>query len=197
MDYAYYNRAWHIIYMLFGRKGDFMDIHRAGTPRKHRTQRIFLQTLLWSLGRSLQTASVIDPAIRELTARLPERYVLALSVHQENPAVVIEKNPEGTLSARGRIRPGGSIDLLLDFHTIAGALLMLTCRESTAHALVRDRLQLIGDQQHGCTVIRMLDRLAVMLLPSSLAQKAVKRYLSPTHKHAMRAKLYLCAWAGR
>ncbi len=173
-----------------------MKIQKGTASGKKIGKRIYINTLFWFLGRSLQVAASIDPVIKEEIDTLPENYTFCLVVHPQGPSMVLSKGSDGFITYKGRIREGQTIDLRLILHDIEAAMLLLSFKESTALSAARDRMSIHGSIIHGCTVARIIDRLEILLLPSFIAKHAVKRYTSPKKLHSMRARLYVHCIAG-
>ncbi len=162
-------------------------LHPARKPFK----RLYLRTLLWFVGRSIQASVHLDPLIKEELFSLPEEYTFALSVMPDGPRMVIRKSLSGGISYLGRDAGERGIDLDLQVHDIESAMLLLTFRESTAAAAAHDRISMVGDLDHGCTFVRVLDEIEILLLPAFLSKRAVKRYRRPGRLASLRGRLYL------
>jgi hypothetical protein len=75
-----------------------------------------------------------------------------------------------------------SVDLDLQIKNTAAAILLFTFQESTAVSFARQRILVDGDLGPAMTVVRILDRVEILLLPRRIARLAVKRL--PTGKAA-------------
>ncbi len=168
-----------------------MQIKKGTAPGRKIGKRFYLRTLLWFLGRSIQSAAAIDPMIRQEFLALPDQFTFSLTIHPHGPTMVVGKNTDGSVTYFGHAREDHAIDVTLSIHDIEAAMLLLTFREGTAVSAARDRISIYGSIVHGCSIVRVLDRVEILLLPAFLARRAVKRYLSPPKKHSMRIKLYI------
>ncbi len=139
-------------------------------------KRAYLAVMLWFMGRAVQAASRVDPAIMDEVAELPDDFVFALGVVARGPWMVVERRSGGVLRYRGGRVEDHPVDLKLAFKHLEAGFLTFTFQENTPVATARDRLEVDGEVAHACAVVRILDRVQVYLLPKPLARLAVKRY---------------------
>lgn len=144
--------------------------------RGHPVKRLYLAVMLWFLGRSIQAAARVDRDIRQTFAAMPEGFTFAFGVLPDGPALVAGKDKSGRVRYFGSDTDRRLIDLKLNVKSIATAMLLFTFREATVTAVARNRLAVEGDVSMACSVVRILDRVEVYLLPRILAERAVRRY---------------------
>lgn len=155
--------------------------------------------ILFFLGRAAAAASRIDPNAREEFSRLPKGFRFALKVGSSGPAMVIEHRGQGRAVYLGGSDwlAGRSVDLVLRIKHLSAALLLFTFREATAVSQARDRLIAEGPIPETCTVVRILNRTELLVLPRAIARRAVKRYERPRGVLAKRCRIYAMALLGR
>ena len=57
-------------------------------------KRAYLAVMLWFMGRAIQAASRVDPAIMDEVAELPADFVFALGIVARGPWMVVERRRE-------------------------------------------------------------------------------------------------------
>jgi len=160
--------------------------------KKHRCKRLYISILLWFLGRAVQAASKHDPAIQRETASLPDQFSFSLTVMPAGPAMTLKKE-NGNLQYLRRGLPDGQHTLRMCVKSVNLAYRIFTFRESNAEAAARDRIIAEGPVSYVCPVVRILDRIEIILFPRFLAVRAVKRYIKPKRSGLMR--LIVCSRA--
>ncbi len=168
-----------------------MKIRWRLSPGRKPFKSLYLHIILWFLGRSIQAAVHIDPKIRQEFFNLPDDMTFSLGVEPQGPRMVIRKSTQTGVSYLGRASRKTPADLEIKIHDIEGAMLLLTFRESTAISASHGRISIVGNVAHGCTIVRILDQLEILLLPKCIAKRAVKRYSTPDRIGAMRTRLYV------
>ncbi|PIE70938.1 MAG: hypothetical protein CSA22_05945 [Deltaproteobacteria bacterium] len=139
-------------------------------------KRLYVAVMLGCVGRSIQAASRLDPAVKKEVAQLPDGFTFCLGVMPKGPYMVVKKRSTGDLKYAGWNPGGTSIDVDMRIKHLEAAMLLFTFQESTAVANAHDRLIVDGDVPSACAVVRILDRVEVFLLPKLIASLAVKRY---------------------
>lgn len=150
----------------------YRELAPAGRP----FQKAAVGFVLWFLGRAVAAAATFDPAVQADFDQLPDWFAFTLEVIPNGPAMVIEKQDRGRVRYTSRNPADGLPVLRFQFKHLAGAFQVLTFRESSAVANASSRFVVDGDPAYGCVVIRILDRVQVLLLPAPIARLAVKRY---------------------
>jgi hypothetical protein len=175
-------------------KGDF----RFMVPKGKWVKRSYISIMLWFVGRAMQAAAKVDKGVKKEFETIPKGFRFSLGVSPGGPAMVMEKTLAGRVKYVGSKPKGKPLDLQIKIKHLEGAILLFTFQESTAVAVVRDRLVMEGDMPRVCTVVRILDMMAVLLLPKIVAELAVKRYpaWSPLRKHLGRWLVYTRAVLG-
>lgn len=156
---------------------------------RHPAKRIYISLLLWIVGRAIQAAGRISPAVQKECRRLPDDFSFALKVLPRGPSMTIVKQDDTLHYLRKGLKDNNP-ELLMGIKTIDSAFRIFTFRESTAEAAARDRLITDGPIPFACTMVRILDSIEILLLPRILAKRAVKRYKSPKHKYVQRFRIY-------
>ncbi len=168
-----------------------MRVLKGFSNKKKLGKHLYLRFLLWFLGRSLEKAFGLDNVIQQEFFCLPENFTFELTIYPEGPTMTVGKTTGGKVRFFRKGRLEKPSDVIISIHDIEAAMLLLTFRESTAVAAARDRISIYGSIVYGCTVVRLLDRIEMLLLPKFLAVRAVKRYESPNKKLRKRFRLYL------
>lgn len=149
------------------------EIHAGGKPFK----KIYVSIFLWFVGRAVQAAAKVDKEIKKEFDDLPENFTFALGCLPNGPWMVTGKE-NGRVKYFGgnlNVRP---VQLRLAIKSIDAAFLILSFQESTTLATSRNRLMTDGELPYALSVIRVLDKVEVYLLPKLIASLAVKRYPS-------------------
>ncbi len=154
-------------------------------PRSRRVRQFYLSMLFLITGRAVQAASGIDPDIRREVSRLPEDCTLKLTVWPKGPGFTLRKTEAGTL----RLLPPqetSDADMHMEIQAPALGFTLFTFRESSAAAASKGRITASGELALACSLVRILNRTEIYLLPRRIALRAVKRYESPPKKHRRR-----------
>ncbi|MGM0431859.1 MAG: hypothetical protein ACQEQU_04030 [Spirochaetota bacterium] len=174
-----------------------MHIRNGFTPGKKRWKKLYVSCLLRFLGRAMQRASCIDTTIQQEAASLPDEFTISLYVYHSGPGIIMKKQPGGRLQYCTSSKDFTETDLCIIISHIEAAWLLLTFKESTAQAVARDRIRIRGSIALGSQIVRILDRVEMLLLPRLLAKRAVKRYVSPRNKFRKRFQLYFGTYHSR
>jgi hypothetical protein len=151
---------------------DFREITPGGRP----FTRMYLNVMLWFVGRAVQAAARQDLEVKREFEALPHRFTFALTAAPDGPSMVVGKDETGRVKYLGR-RPGDHpLHVRLTLKSMEALFLLFTFRESTATATARDRLYVEGGLPEACAVVRILDIVQVYLLPKPVAKLAIKRY---------------------
>ena len=160
---------------------------------------LYLSILFRIVGKALQAATRIDKELAEEIALLPENFSFSLEAGTRRLSLFMQKDTEGILRYRGSLEkhPEATPDLRMMIKNIEAAILLFTFQERTVDAAARDRMVIDGNIPDGCTIVRILNRVEIYLLPAFLAKKAVRRYEKPKHKLLNRMNIYLHILIGR
>lgn len=151
---------------------DFREIRPGGRP----FTRMYLQFMLWFVGRAIQAAAKVDPKVKEEFDALPGGFTCTLTAAPDGPSMVVGKNEMGEVKYLGGSIEGRDLDVKMTAKSMEGLFTLFTFRESTPTANARDRLFVEGDIPQVCAVLRVLDIVQVYLLPKPVAKLAIKRY---------------------
>lgn len=157
---------------------DFREITPGGRP----FTRIYLNIMLWFVGRAIQAAARQDPVVRREFEELPDGFAFTLTAAPDGPSMVVGKDETGRVKYLGRRPADHPLNVKLTIKHMEGLFLLFTFRESTATATARDRLFVEGSLPEACAVVRILDIVQVYLLPKPVARLAIKRYPRWTFK---------------
>jgi aldehyde:ferredoxin oxidoreductase len=148
---------------------------RGVSPGSHLLRSLYLQLLFWFMGRAVAAAARVDAGVRDEFEALSEGFTFALRVLPNGPCLVVGKDPEGRPRHLGGFANGMDIDLDLQIKHAAAAGLLFTFRESTAESFAHDRIFVAGSLGAAMNVVRILERVEILLLPPFIARQAVKR----------------------
>lgn len=151
---------------------DFVEIKPKGNPLK----RIYLNLMLWFVGRAVQAASRVDPQVRNEFQNLPMGFTFSLGAFPNGPWMVVQKDDRGRGKYLGAKVEGRVIDLSMILKSMDALFLLFSFQESTPVSNARGRLFVEGEVPHACAVVRILDIVQVYLLPKFIAKLAIKRY---------------------
>lgn len=162
-------------------------------PLAQQGRRLYVQSMMQVVGRSLQAISQIDQNVKDEAAALPEGFLFEMTVIPKGPALVVTRHIDGTLLYQGD-KPARPPDLSIRFKHVAHAFLVLSFQEKTSQAFANDRMLVDGDLGHALRITRILNQLEAYILPKLLAERAVKNYpcdLKLPHKLIQGARIYL------
>jgi aldehyde:ferredoxin oxidoreductase len=148
---------------------------RGASPSKRLFKGLYLQLMFWFMGRAVAAAARVDAGVQDEFAQLAEGFTFALRVLPSGPCLVVGKDPEGRPRYLGGVSSGMEVDLDLMIKHRAAAMLLFTFRESTAVSFAHDRMLVDGSLGCAMNVVRILDRVEILLLPGCIARLAVKR----------------------
>jgi hypothetical protein len=148
---------------------------RAVSPGRSLFKGLYLQLMFWFMGRAVAAAEGVDGAVKAEFEKLAAGFTFALRVLPGGPCFVVGKDPEGRPRHLGGVFDGMAVDLDLQIKNTAAAILLFTFQESTAASFAHQRISVDGDLGPAMTVVRILDRVEVLLLPRLIARLAVKR----------------------
>ena len=153
-----------------------MENFKEVTPGANPLVNIYLNVMLWFVGRAIQAASRVDNAVKEEFERFPKKFVFSLGAYPKGPHMVVEKDENGRIRYRGRSIKDRKVDLQLTAKHPNLLFLLFSFQESTPISNARDRLFVDGEVPYACSVVRILDIVQIYLLPKFIAKMAIKRY---------------------
>ena len=151
---------------------DFVEIKPGGAPLK----RIYLNLMLWFVGRAVQASARVDPEVKQEFQTMPAGFTFSLGAFPSGPWMVVGKDDADRIRYLGRSIKGRTIDLQMTLKSMDALFLLFTFQESTPVSNARSRLFVEGDVPQACSVVRILDMVQVYLLPKFIATLAIKRY---------------------
>ncbi len=174
-----FNRCFFVLQTKYGLifRGDIiMSDFKEVKPGTNLFINIYLNIMLWFVGRGVQAASRTDREVQEEFRRFPDNFVFSLGAYPDGPCMVVGKDQKGRVKYLGRKIIGRKIDLELVVKHPDLLFLLFSFQESTPVSNARDRLFVNGEVPYACGVVRILDIVQVYLLPGFIAKKAIKRY---------------------
>ena len=165
-------------------------------PGKKILKRIYVNIMLFVVGRAIRAAAVHDKVVKKEFADLPDNFAFSLGVVPDGPHMVIGKDAKGKVKFLGMNPTGKKVSLKMSIKNIEAAMLVFTFQESTAVAFAHDRFAVDGDLADSLAIVRVLDLVEVYLLPKFITSMAVKRYpkwsqMNPIRKHFGRILVYV------
>lgn len=160
-------------------------------------QRVYVNFMIWLVGRLLEAASKADKLMQSEIKALPEAFSFSMDVLPGGPEFIVQKQADGTFYCQRR-NDRIDADLVISFKHIKLAFLTLSFQESTALAFANDRMLLNGEIHLAMIMVRCLDAMECVVLPRFIAARAVKRYrnISLGEKVVLTTKIYLHLVAG-
>ena len=151
---------------------DFVQIK----PGKRYFTRIYLSLMLWFVGKAIQAAARTDKEVAKEFDTMPDGYTFSLGAYPSGPYMVVGKDDKGKVRYLGSRIDKQSVHLQMNLKSTGHLFTLFTFQESTPTANARDRLFVLGDVPHACTVTRILNIVQVYLLAKPIARLAIKRY---------------------
>ena len=162
-----------------------------------RMQIIYVNIMIWLIGRLLEAASKVDKLIQYEISALPDAFTFSMGILPNGPEFIVQKQADGTFycSRKNDTIPA---ELIISFKHVKHAFLILSFQESTARSFANDRMLLNGEVDLGMIIVRCLDRMESLVLPKFIAVRAVKRYpsISLSKKLTLAVKIYMQVLAG-
>jgi hypothetical protein len=157
-----------------------------------RFQVIYVNIMIWLIGRLLEAASQVDKKIQDEIKALPESFAFSMGVLPNGPDFAVQLQADGALYC-SRKNDTMAVALTISFKHVKHAFLILSFQESTARSFANDRMLLDGELDLAMIIVRCLDRMEVLVLPKFVAKRAVKRYppISLWEKIPLAIKIYL------
>ncbi len=151
-------------------------MHKEIKPGGKWFKRLYINILMFFVGRGLQAAARVDKDVKNEIAEMPEGFSFMLKVLPDSAKMIVAKDKNGRLKYHGNRMAEDEIDVIIMFKNIEAAMLLFTFRESTAVSFARDRMIVKGDLSNALAVVRCLNIVESYLLPAFIARLAVKRY---------------------
>lgn len=160
-------------------------------------QLVYVNLMIWLVGRLLEAASKVDKKIQEEIKALPSAFAFSMGVLPGGPEFIVQKQASGMFYCK-RKKDTIPADLIISFKHVKHAFLVLAFQESTARSFANDRMLLDGEINLAMIVVRCLDRMESLVLPKFIAVRAVKCYptISFLEKLRLAIEIYLRLVAG-
>lgn len=127
------------------------------------------------VGHGLVSISKFDEPFKAELAGYPVGFTLSLVVLPNGPQIILQVQHDHSLQLL-KVGSVARIDLVLKIKHISHAFLLFTMQESTAVAFCNNRMLVDGDVSHAIRMVRLLNRMEVIILPKLIAQMAIKAY---------------------
>ena len=144
-------------------------------PMVSQARRMYVQLMMQVVGRAMQAISEVDDEVRKETQVLPDGFLFEMTIMPDGPSFVMGKMPGGRLRYMGEKGPSAP-DLSVQFKHLTHAFMVLSFQEKTAVAFANDRMLVDGDLGYSLRMVRVLNRLESFILPTLVAERAVKEY---------------------
>jgi len=136
-------------------------------------QRAYTQLMFGLVGRLLQASSQRDEVVRREVADFPDEFVFSMGLWPAADAFELEKREGRFWWLRQKERRDPT--LAVRFKHISLAFSVMSFQQSTADSFTSDRIIADGDVTQAMRIVRCLDRMMAVVLPSFIAKRMVKR----------------------
>ena len=146
--------------------------------RANPVKRVYCSVIMAVLGWFIPNIACRKEGVREEVWAFPEGFTCRLGVWPDGPSVVFRREGDKLVRVRKSDHPGAGSETDLDvlLKSIDAAWLMFTFQESTCMSEASSRLIARGELPNVCTFIRLMDKVEILLLPSFIARRAVKKW---------------------
>jgi hypothetical protein len=160
--------------------------------RKKSFKRMVNRTVLFVLGRALQSISKQDSVIQEEVRTWPEDLTLMMRILPCGGQMSVRRTPEGRLIYLGAKMVEADADVVIYIKNVEAAFKMLTGQMGTDVAYAQHCIAARGDISLTVSVTRVLNRVETYLFPAFLARRLMKRLPSIPffQKQSLRLKAY-------
>lgn len=161
-------------------------------PRSSPIKRAINKTVLFVLGRSLQSLSRRDPLIQQEVLNWPEGFTLMMVIRPDGGALAVSRLPGGRLQYHGSKFDEAKADVVIYIKNIEAAFAMFTGRLGIDVAYAQHTMCARGDLSYTVSVVRVLNIVEAYLFPSIIARNLMKRMppIPFARKHLLRLKSY-------
>ncbi len=160
-------------------------------------RRLWIGSLLWSIGRTLCRAARVDEAVRRELAPLPDGLTIRLEVNGMTRGLSLYKFAgrwhcgEEAGRAHSTCAHDGPHPLRVRFKHPAVAFRALSFRLGINQAFCENRLLVEGDLDAAMHLVRALEQLQSLILPAFIARPLLRHYPDPHRKLARACHIYL------
>lgn len=163
-----------------------------GIKPTHRIwQGLYLKIVFWVLGRTLPAACTLDETLQAEWAAFPENFSFRLAVLPQGPSLTINRSGTVRTSSNVSISEKTNPDVSIELKNPWGAMRVFRFKEHSSLAAARNRIIVRGPLPETCRILRILNRLEILLLPKNIAKRAVKGMEDISQKGKKRFLLYL------
>lgn len=162
-------------------------------PARKPFKRALNKTVLFVLGRSLQSLSRRDPLIKHEVAGWPHDFTLMLRIRPDGGAMAVTRTATGHLRYLGANYDESKADVVIYLKSIETAFAMLTGQLGIDVAYAQHGMCARGDLSYTVSVVRVLNITEAYLFPAFMSHRLMKR-LPPIpgfRKHYLRIRTYL------
>jgi aldehyde:ferredoxin oxidoreductase len=143
-------------------------------PKKKPLKQGLVKTILFILGRALQTASKLDKSIQKELEAFPVGYTAMMYTLPHGPGMAVQKNANGTFTYLGlKIKPEQA-DLVIFMKHTEAALMMLTGQIGTSQAMAEHRMMVKGNIHLGMVFTRCLNIVETYLFPQLIVKRILR-----------------------
>jgi hypothetical protein len=125
------------------------------------------------VGRLLEASSQRDEVVRREIEALPDEFVFSMGLWPSTDVFELEKRDRRFHWLRRKDRREPTLAIRFKHTTLAFSV--MSFQESTAASFTNDRVIADGDISQALRLVRCLDRMMVVVLPSFVAKRMVKR----------------------
>ncbi len=150
------------------------------------------QTVLFVLGRALQSLSKHDKAIQDEVSTWPNDLILLMRVLPQGGSMAVKRTPEGRLIYLGKGIEEQEADIVILIKNVEAAFKMFTAQMGTAVAYARHQIAAKGDIALTVSITRIINRVEAYLIPAFIARRLMKSLpkIPFDRKQILRLKTY-------
>jgi hypothetical protein len=156
-------------------------------------KRMINRTVLFILGRALQSLSGHDKNIQNEVCTWQDELTLLMQIKPDGGAMAVRRNQEGKLIYLGADLPENQADIIIFIKNVETAFKIFTGQMGTATAYARHQIAAKGDISLTVSIMRVINRVETYLFPAFLARRLMKRLpdIPFIKKQALRLRTYL------
>lgn len=162
---------------------------RAVGRRRNPLKIFYLKSLFALLGRAIPRAAGMSETIRREAAAYPAGCRIFFGIWPDGPGLTLIADGRGGLFAPSKGEKTQA-QLTIEIKSLEAAFRLFTFRESTVESEAAGRLVARGSLPRVLGFIRIMDQVEILLLPKTLARRAVKEWRRPMGLYRLRARLY-------
>lgn len=148
-----------------------------GFKAKFSLKRVYLNVLVFFVGRAFQSASNVDKNIRKEIKELPKDFVFSIKVNPFGPSLTVKKTKNDRFKLLNSRKANlENINLIISFKNSERAFGVFTFRKSVFHSYAQNGFMVKGNLPETMTIMRILTILEAYLLPKFIVAPVLKRY---------------------